>query len=161
MDQNNPAAAATAVRPLRTRTGDVQWRLFLRAMADQIDHMAGLDERDDMLRGVGRRMARMIPLPPVLTLPSLEIEVNEALEQIGWGAATLRLDEADRALVIHHTGLPRVGSIGVPSGQWLSALLEGLYETWFVQQPGSQPSLSATRVVTHSPDAVTLRFARA
>ncbi len=58
----------------------------------------------------------------------------------------LRLDEADRLLQITHHGFPRIGSLGTPAGQWMSALLEGLYDGWFAQQPGSKPSLSTRRL---------------
>lgn len=138
----------------------VQWRLFLRALADQVDHLAGAGERDELLRSIGRRMARMLPLPAVASLEALELEMNDALEALGWGAVSMRLDEAEPALMISHAGLPRIGSLGTPPGQWLSALLEGLYETWLAQQPGSQPSLSAVRVATADPAAVMLRFAK-
>lgn len=140
--------------------GAVQWRLFLRALADEIDHLAGSGERDDLLRAIGRRMARMMPLPGVHSVEALEVEVNDALEVLGWGAVSMRLDEADRALVLSHAGLPRIGSLGTPSGQWLSALLEGLYEAWFAQQPGNQPMLVARRVACGDAGVVMLRYAK-
>ena len=136
------------------------WRIFLRALADEVDSLAGAGERDDMLRGVGRRMARMIPLPPVQTLAALEIEMNDALETVGWGQVSLDVVESDRSLVVTHLGLPRLGSIGSPPGQWLSALLEGLYEGWFAQQPGSRAMLSARRAASQSGSAVVINYAR-
>lgn len=45
--------------------GGVQWRLFLRAMADEIDASLGAEARDEMLQGAGARMARLAPLPAV------------------------------------------------------------------------------------------------
>ena len=123
-----------------------QWRLFIRALAEEVDSLAGASERDDMLRGVGRRMARMVPLPAVKTLDALEIEANDALESIGWGHVRFQLEEVQVKLRVVHGGLPRVGSLGGPSGHWLSALLEGLYDGWLAQQPGSSPSLSARRI---------------
>ena len=113
-----------------------------------------------MLRGVGRRMARMIPLPPVPTLTALEIEMNDALETMGWGEVRLDLAQADRSLRVTHIGLPRIGSSGTPPGQWLSALLEGLYEGWFAQQPGSRPMLSARRAGGEGGPAIVLTYAR-
>ena len=165
MDQQMPPGVA-AGSPGRMKSSGaassdaVQWRLFLRALADQVDHLAGAGVRDELLRAVGRRMARMLPLPAVVSLEALELEMNDALEALGWGAMSMRLDEAGPALMISHAGLPRIGSLGTPPGQWLSALLEGLYETWLAQQPGSQPSLSAVRVATGDPVAVTLRFGK-
>ena len=137
-----------------------QWRFFVRALADEVDSLAGPGERDDLLRGMGRRMARMVPLAPVEQLDALELEMNEALAELGWGRVDLRLDAAERAVMIRHTGLPQIGSLGSPPGQWLSALLEGLYEGWLAQQPGHQASLVARRVPVNSGDSVMLRFAR-
>lgn len=142
------------------KAGAVQWRVFVRALADEVDSLAGVAERDDMLRGVGRRMARMAPLPRVDALDALEVEMNDTLEQLGWGSVRLRLHEGERTLFVVHSGLPRIGSLGTPAGHWLAALLEGLYEVWFSQQPGAQASLIARRVQGGSPDTVTLRYAR-
>ena len=138
----------------------VQWRLFIRALAEEIDSLASPSDRDAMLRSMGRRMARMAPLPAVDVLEALEIEMNDALQLLGWGSVQLRLHVTDRALMIQHTGLPRVGSLGSPAGSWLAALLEGLYEVWLGQQPCSQASLAVRRVTPGVGDTVMLRFAR-
>lgn len=143
----------------------VQWRLFLRALAEEVDSLAGSTERDDMLRGVGSRMARLAPLPAVATLEALEVEVNDALAHLGWGEARLTLDEPARMLRVTHAGLPRIGSLQAQDGPWLSALLEGLYEAWFAQQPGGDPSLTARRRPTMdgaaaAPGTVALAYGR-
>ena len=132
MDQTNPM--------------QTQWRMFVLALAEEVDSFATVSDRDDMLRGVGRRMARMVPLPAVSTLDALEIEANDALDLIGWGHVRFELEEAQIKLRVVHDGLPRLGSLGGPAGHWLSALLEGLYDGWLGQQPGSIPTLSARRV---------------
>lgn len=139
---------------------DVDWRHFLRAFAEEIERLAGADERNALLRSVGTRMARLLPLPSVATLDSLEIEMNDALAGLGWGRTELVLNEAERALTITHAGLPRLGSIGTPPGTWLAAVLEGLYETWITQQPGSDPTLTARLSGELAADCLTLRFAR-
>ncbi len=136
------------------------WRVFLRALAEEVDSLAGAEERDDMLRGIGRRMARLQPLPPVHTLAALEIEMNDALAALGWGTVNLSVRDADRSLMLAHNGLPRIGSLGNPTGQWLSALLEGLYDSWLAQQPGSQASLSAHRTEPAAGSTVMLRYSR-
>ena len=138
----------------------VQWRHFLRALAEEVDSLAGVGDRDDMLRGVGRRMSRMMPLPPVQSLQALELEMNDALLGVGWGEVELRLSEPERVLHIVHNGFPRVGSLGTPSGQWLSALLEGLYDGWFAQQPGSKPALSTRRLDGSVGATVMMSYAR-
>ena len=138
----------------------VEWRMFLRALAEEVDSLAGESERDDMLRGVGRRMARLHPLPAVQTLDALEMELNDALDGLGWGEVHLRLNESERTLEIVHTGLPRIGSLGSPAGQWLSAVLEGLYDGWFAQQPGSKSALSSRRLTQTTGDSVLMSYAK-
>jgi hypothetical protein len=136
------------------------WRQFLRALADEIDGQRGESARDELLRATGRRMARLLPLPQVASVEALELEINDALGALGWGAATLALEEDERQLTIRHTGLPRLGGAGEPPGLWLSAVLEGLYETWITQQPGSDPRLVARRVAVPAPGTITLRYGR-
>ncbi len=143
-----------------TQQPTVQWRLFLRALAEEVDSLAGAGDRDDMLRGVGRRMSRLMPLPPVQSLQALEMEINDVLNGVGWGEVELQLSEADRSLHIAHHGFPRVGSLGTPSGQWLSALLEGLYDAWLAQQPGSKPFLSTRRLDGSTGSTVLMSYAR-
>ncbi len=136
------------------------WRHFLRALADEIDTQRGEGARDEMLRATGRRMARLLPLPDVASVEALAMEMNEALAAIGWGMTSLTLEEDERRLTILHTGLPRLGGAGDPPGLWLSAVLEGLYETWIAQQPGSDPRLVARRYATPAPGAVALHYGK-
>jgi hypothetical protein len=140
--------------------GGTDWRLFLRGFADEVDSLAGAGERDDMLRGIGRRMARMMPVPPVRHLVTLEMEMNDLLRVCGWGEVRLHLSEPERSLRLTHVGLPRVGSLGAPAGQWLSALLEGLYDGWLAQQPGNNPILSTRRQNGEVAGAVVLGYGR-
>ena len=146
---------APAPAPARVDAG--RWRLFLRALAEEVDSRSGPDERDALLRGVGRRMSELMPLPGVGTLEALQIEMNDALGEVGWGSVELELDEANPALTVVHSGLPRVGSLGTPPGHWLAALLPGLYDGWFGQQPGNQPTLQTHRVSGTGAE-VTLRY---
>jgi hypothetical protein len=150
---------ALSLRGTRSRS-PVDWRTFLRALAEEVDSLAGSGERDDMLRGVGRRMARLVPIPPVTTLVALEMEINDALDGLGWGEVSLHLNEADRTLEVTHTGMPRIGSLGSPAGQWLSALLEGLYDAWLGQQPGSKSTLTARRLDRGGGDVVVMSYSR-
>jgi len=135
-----------------------EFRWFLRAFAEEIDSTAKPGKRDDMLRGVGARLAKLMPVPPVESLAALEMEMNDVLASVGWGQARLEMDESERTVLITHTGLPRLGSLGSPPGTWLSAVLEGLYGAWMAQQPGSVPDLAARRVTVG--DTITLRFGR-
>lgn len=154
-------ADAAPLDPARTRSGvPAPWRLLLRALADGIDGAIGAGERDGVLRDVGARLAGLSPLPAVPTLDVLEIEMNDALDAMALGRTGLILDEGARVLLIQHTGLPRIGSAGAPPGAWLAALLEGLYETWFAQQPGAEPGLTARRVPGGTAAQVTLRYGR-
>jgi len=137
-----------------------QWRSFLRALAEEVDSSAGPSARDALLRGVGHRMARMMPLPPASSMETLELEMNDALSSTDWGRVRLDLQESDRCLVLTHTALPRIGSAGDPPGTWLAAVLEGLYEGWMAQQPGSESSLSARIQPGTGSETVTLRYGR-
>jgi hypothetical protein len=140
------------------------WRNFLRALAEEVDSSAGAASRDALLRRIGERMASMMPLPAASSLETLEIEMNDALAEVGWGAVQLDLQESDRYLVLRHRGLPRIGSAGDPPGLWLAAVLEGLYQGWMGQQPGSEPSLSARiqpgASLGATGDSVELRYGR-
>lgn len=142
------------------RAAVVQWRPFLRALADEIDTLSSPADRDALLRNIGRRMALLMPLPPVASLVALELEMNETLAGVGWGQVSLQFHEADRALAITHEALPQIGSAGTPPGSWLAALLEGLYETWFAQQPGAEPNMVARLMPMQGGAPVVLRFGR-
>ena len=75
-------------------------------------------------------------------------------------AHNLGLDHPGLRHEIIHTGLPRIGSLGTPAGQWLSALLEGLYDGWLSQQPGSKSSLPTRRLGTSAGDTVIMTYAK-
>ncbi len=158
MDASVVPGQAEPDRPARPCRAE--WRHFLRALAEEVDAAAGAAGRDRLLVGVGRRMARLLPLPPVLTLDALEMEMNDALGAIGWGSVRLSLHEFDRCLVIAHGDLPRLGSAGDPPGQWLAALLEGLYQTWMGEQPWAEPALLVRRQGAQTPGLVVLRYGR-
>ena len=87
--------------------------------------------------------------------------MNDALASMGWGSVTLALDEDERRLTILHSGLPRLGGAGDPPGLWLSAVLEGLYETWIGQQPGSDRRLVARRCTSEAAGIVALHYGKA
>lgn len=153
-------ATVTPAAPPAPATQPAEFRVFLRALAAEMDALAGPERRDEVLRSVGRRMAALRPLPETDTLEALELEMNETLAGLGWGSARLSLDEVDRAMLIHHTGLPRLGAAGEPPGLWLSAVLEGLYEGWMARQPGGDASLTAQRTGLPAPDVIALRYGR-
>jgi hypothetical protein len=133
---------------------------FLRALALEIDSQAGPAGRDALLRGVGRHLARLHVLPNVASLEALEMEMNGALAGLGWGKVRLALNEAERCVMIMHSGLPTVGSAGEPAGYWLAAALEGLYEGWMAQQPGGDPAFTARRRSDMTGSELLLRFER-
>jgi Cellulose synthase subunit D len=114
-----------------------QWRDFLRALVAQIDASMDAAGRNRMLKAVGARMAGLMPLSPVESLDALEIEMSEAIAAMGWGSVTVRLNEADRALVLSHEGLPAIGSAGDPPGT-------GYRRCW---RASTRPGLPASRAV--------------
>jgi Cellulose synthase subunit D len=155
-----PTMPASPGETERGKFHRVRWNGFLRALAEEIDNSAGAAARDGLLRNVGLRMARLMPLPITESLDGLTIEANDILGAIGWGSASVTVSEADRCLMIVHRGLPRLGAAGNPPGAWLSALLEGLYEGWLGQQPGSTPGLTARRQPIQSANEIVLRYGR-
>jgi len=136
------------------------WRPFLRALAEEVDALGGSEARDALLREIGRRMARQHPLPETDRLDVLELDANDALSTLGWGTVSLRMSDADQALLIDHAGLPGVGGAGEPPGTWLSAVLEGVYEAWMTALPGADPSLSVRRVRVAPGGGILLRYGR-
>ncbi|MFO1029219.1 MAG: cellulose biosynthesis protein BcsD [Acetobacteraceae bacterium] len=147
-------------RQAPTARPPLEWRVFLRALAAEIDALGGEAARDELLRSVGRRMAMLMPLSAVATLEALESEMTEALNSLGWGSTTLRLEANEQDLTIVHTDLPLVGGAGSPPGQWLSAALEGLYETWIGQQPGGDPRFIARRSGLPNPSTILLKYGK-
>jgi hypothetical protein len=158
---HDPFAAMSSAPSNEAPAGvPLPWRGFLRALADEIDAQRGEAARDELLRATGRRMARLLPLPEVASVEALVMEMNDALGFLGWGAVTLTLEESEKRLTILHTGLPRLGGAGEPPGLWLSAVLEGLYETWIAQQPGSDPHLVARRFASPAPGTVAFYYGK-
>lgn len=111
--------------------------LFIQELARSFDAQVGQGGRDRFLRDVGRQMGSRLTLPPCESLEMLELEMNALFDLIGWGRASLDVSNTDRKLVIKHTGLPVIASMGEPSGCWLAAALAGLYSIWMEQQPDS------------------------
>jgi hypothetical protein len=162
MDTSFPGATAPAdaVSQAARPPAAIGWREFLRGLAEELDAVAGPSGRDSLLHATGCRMARLLPVPAVASMQALEIEMNETLAAIGWGSVRLSLHEAERCLILTHTGLPRIGGAGEPPGQWLAAVLEGLYQTWMAQQPGADASFTARRQGGLAGECVVLRYGR-
>ena len=136
----------------------VPWRAFLRALAQEMEAQAGPEAAAGVLRGAGEIMARLLTLPPVGSMEALALEMNAVLAEIAWGQVSLVLNESERCVVITHIGLPRIGGAGDPPGSWLAPVLEGLYEAWMAQQPGSDEMLRAR--VQQIGDVVVLHYRR-
>ncbi|MCB8876366.1 cellulose biosynthesis protein BcsD [Acidisoma silvae] len=134
------------------------WRPFLRAMAEELDTVAGAAGRDALLHGVGRQMALQHPLSHQTSTAALALEMNEVLENFGWGHVRITFSPADACLILSHAGLPRIGGRGEPPGTWLAAVLEGLYEGWLAQQPGADGSLVARRLGMLDADTIVMRY---
>lgn len=144
---------------MRAVPQSVVWRTFLRGLAIELDAQAGSDASMAILRGVGQRMADLLPLMSVNSLEALEMEMNMVLAEIGWGRVQVKLHEAERCVTIIHTGLPHVSSAGQPAGTWLAPVLEGLYQGWMGQQPGADGSLRA-QIGQYEGDSVVIRYRR-
>jgi hypothetical protein len=137
------------------------WRPFLRALAAEIDAVAGAEGRDALLRGVGHQLAQMYPMPARESLDGLAMEMTETLDGLGWGGVRIAFSPSEHCLILTHEGLPRVGGAGEPAGTWLAGTLVGLYEGWMAQQPGSDASLVARRIVSTQPEEIVIRYGKA
>jgi hypothetical protein len=137
----------------------VLWRAFLSSLAAELEARAGPDGSAAILRGVGQQMAKMLTLMPADSIEALEMEMNLVLGEVGWGHVRLRLQEAERCVVMVHTGLPPASSAGKPPGTWLAPVLEGLYEGWMGQQPGADGTLRAT-IDRHEHNTIFIRYGR-
>jgi hypothetical protein len=135
------------------------WRAFLRGLALELDAQAGPNVSAAVLRATGQQMAGMLALPAVDSLEALELEMNDLLAEIGWGSVQLTLQEAERCVILGHTGLPRIGSAGDPPGTWLAPVLEGLFEGWMGQQPGADPSFHS-QIKGYEKNRLVIRYGR-
>ncbi len=153
------AAEPNAFSYLARRGVAAQWRGFLRALVETLDANLDAASRDALLRAVGARLGALTPLPACAGLAELEARVNEALAAADWGWAEIALDPNDRALVVTHCAAPCVATGADPSGGWVGAVLEGLYGTWFANQPGAEPSLVPRRTSSR-PGVILLRYGR-
>jgi hypothetical protein len=136
------------------------WRPFLRALASEIDAVAGTAGRDALLRGVGLQLARMYPMPARDSLDGLAMDMTEALGGFGWGTVQIAFSPREHCLLLKHEGLPRLGGAGEPPGTWLAGALVGLYEGWMAQQPGTDASLVARRVPSAQPGEIVIRYGK-
>jgi hypothetical protein len=157
-----PAPPGVALVAPNGRAGHVtpDWRPFLRALAAEIDAVAGIAGRDALLRGVGLQLARMYPVPARDSLDGLALDMTEMLDGLGWGAVRITFSEREHCLVLRHEGLPRVGGAGEPPGTWLAGVLVGLYEGWMAQQPGADAAFVARRVPSPQPEEIVIRYGK-
>jgi hypothetical protein len=135
------------------------WRVFLRSLAAELDAQAGPEASVAILRATGRQMAGLLALIAVGSLEALELEMNAVLADIGWGRVRVTLNEAERCVVLSHSDLPPIGSAGEPLGAWLAPVLEGLYQGWMSQQPGSDPQFVA-QVRGYEDATILIRYGR-
>ena len=155
-----PAAPQPAAPATRGAYPTQDWRPFLRALAAEIDAVAGTAGRDALLRGVGLQLARMYPMPARDSLDGLAMDMTETLDGFGWGRVQITFSERAHCLVLTHEGLPRVGGAGEPPGTWLAGVLVGLYEGWMAQQPGADASLVVRRVASAQPEEIVIRYGK-
>jgi hypothetical protein len=157
-------AASSAMAPVapngRSMHATPDWRPFLRALAAEIDAVAGIAGRDALLRGVGLQLARMYPVPARDSLDALALDMSELLDGLGWGSVRISFSERDHCLVLRHEGLPRVGGAGEPPGTWLAGVLVGLFEGWMAQQPGADAAFGARRVPSPQPEEIVIRYGK-
>jgi hypothetical protein len=154
------APSDSAVAYLARRGVSAQWRGFLRALLETLDANLDPASRDALLRAVGGRLGALTPLPACDSLSALEAQMNEALAVSDWGWVEVALDPQDRALVLTHCAAPAIAAGAEANGDWIAAVLEGLYGNWLGGQPGADRSLAPRRVGATA-GTITLRYGRA
>lgn len=136
------------------------WRPLLRALAEELDAIAGAAGRDALLQGVGRQLAAQHPITAQQSTAGLALEMNEVLGHFGWGRVRMSFSAAEACLYLTHEDLPRIGGRGDPPGTWLAAVMAGLYEGWLARQPGADPGFTARRVPAVEDGTVLIRYGR-
>jgi hypothetical protein len=111
--------------------GNKQWSGFLLTLVREMFASAGSADVGEFLRHVGRCMAQKHAVPEEGTLESLEASINNLWREMDWGWARLGTD--GQAIEIVHGAYP-VLSDDVDWHQALAALLEGVYQQWFMSQ---------------------------
>lgn len=144
------------IRREATRTAD--WRPLLRALAEELDNIAGAEGRDALLHGVGRQLATQHPITAQQSTIGLALEMNEVLSHFGWGRVRVSFSMADACLYLTHEDLPRIGGRGDPPGTWLAPVFAGLYEAWLSRQPGADAGFTARRVPAVEEGTVLFRY---
>ncbi|WOK35986.1 cellulose biosynthesis protein BcsD [Sphingomonas sp. C3-2] len=128
---------------------------LLAAIIGEIDENASEDQSRGFFNAIGGRIAALLPMAEVDDVDLFVDQVNGLWEALGWGTATLELD--DEGVDIFHRGLP--GSLdGDDAGLWMKvapAILEGAYDRWF-RAMGSADTLK-TRLLRASPEVIELR----
>jgi len=89
-------------------------------------------------------MATRLPLPECKTLEAFELECNALLASLGWGTAHVYVTTERKRIRIEHTDLPKVGSLGTPSGYVLATAIKGLYDGWLQQIIDERDTISTT-----------------
>jgi hypothetical protein len=152
-------ADPTTLSYLARRGVAAQWRGFLRALVETLDAHLDATSRDSLLRAVGGRMAALAPMPACATLAELESRMNDVLAAADWGYVQLSLDATAKALLIHHAAAPLVATHHDATGNWVAAVLEGLYGAWLATQPGAEGQVPIRRSPA-TPGSVSLRYGR-
>lgn len=155
--EKSGGARSAAAAQGKART-DEDWRPLLRALAEELDRVAGPTGRDTLLHGVGRQLAHQFRLGAAASLPALAREMNDVLASFGWGQVHISFSQSKACLYLTHRGLPRIGGRGEPPGAWLASMLVGLYEGWLGEQPGADPSFRAQRLGADETDEIVIRY---
>jgi hypothetical protein len=153
-----PAEPLTAAY-LARRGVSAQWRAFLRAMVETLDQHLDAEGRAALMRVIGRRMADAMPLAHCDTLAELESQINEALAAVEWGYCAISLDTGSKRLVVTHSAAPAIAAGQDLEGRWIAGVLEGLYGSWFANQPGADGDL-LPEVTGYAAGRVRLEYGR-
>ncbi len=123
---------ATNLAYYSERQAGRQWRVLIQTFVDEMFHSAGRADACEFLRHVGKRMAQSMPLGEQPTLSSLQAAMNQVWLDMDWG--WVRLHSDGRSVEILHGAYPQAQVGGETWREALAAVLEGIYQQWFVAQ---------------------------
>lgn len=130
---------STLLQYYEQRHCNKQWKFFLLSLAEEFTSSFDQLQSQHVIHNVGKRLATLLPLPPLETLEDMEQAINRVWETIDWGWVSL--DASQNHLSIKHFAAPLDSAFSESHRAWSAALLAGVYDKWF-ELAGANEGLS-------------------
>ncbi len=143
---------------IKTQQVPLQWGGVLRAMSTEMSSVSEDSDLRDFFFRIGERFASEVEtkFQGVETLEELEASLNSFWSEINWG--WVELVEGEGGIDITHQCAPLAKAFGDAALSWSVGLLEGFYQTLFIEFGASdEMKMNCVRL---SPDGmdICLRF---